>query len=123
MAHLCGLCLALRDDHGQLARAVTNYDGLVVSALVEAQSDAVGSRRKAGPCPLRGMRTAPVTQGDGARLAASVSLVLASAKIHDHVSDRDGVFGRRRSKAGATVSAVTAVTAAAAVTAVTADLA
>jgi uncharacterized protein DUF5685 len=95
MAHLCGLCLALRDDHGQLARAVTNYDGLVVSALVEAQSTSAEDRRTAGPCPLRGMRTAPVAQGDGARLAASVSLVLASAKINDHVSDRDGVFGRR----------------------------
>ncbi|MET0134840.1 MAG: DUF5685 family protein [Kibdelosporangium sp.] len=94
LAHLCGLCLALRDDHGQLARAVTNYDGLVVSALVEAQS-AGPDRRTAGPCPLRGMRTTPVAQGDGARLAASVSLVLASAKINDHVADRDGVFGRR----------------------------
>ncbi|MFD1048190.1 DUF5685 family protein, partial [Kibdelosporangium lantanae] len=49
MAHLCGLCLALRDDHGQFARTVTNYDGLVVSALVEAQSPAAGTRRTAGP--------------------------------------------------------------------------
>lgn len=95
MAHLCGLCLALRDDHGQLARTVTNYDGLVVSALVEAQSDTVGTRRTAGPCPLRGMRSAPVAQGDGARLAAAVSLALASAKINDHVADRDGLLGRR----------------------------
>lgn len=95
LAHLCGLCLALRDDHGQLARTVTNYDGLVISALVEAQTPAAGARRTAGPCPLRGMRTAPVAQGDGARLAAAVSLVLASAKINDHVADRDGVFGRR----------------------------
>ncbi|MGW4108178.1 DUF5685 family protein, partial [Streptomyces sp. NPDC004976] len=33
MAHLCGLCLALRGDHGQLARIVTNYDGLLISVL------------------------------------------------------------------------------------------
>lgn len=78
-----------------MARAVTNYDGLVVSALVEAQSATVDARRTAGPCPLRGMRTAPVAQGDGARLAAAVSLVLASAKINDHVADRDGLFGKR----------------------------
>jgi uncharacterized protein DUF5685 len=26
-AHLCGLCLALRDLHGQAARLVINYDG------------------------------------------------------------------------------------------------
>ncbi|WP_204454967.1 DUF5685 family protein [Actinokineospora baliensis] len=92
MAHLCGLCLALRDDHGHLARTVTNYDGLVVSALVEAQSPSVGGRRVAGPCPLRGMRPAPVAEGAGARLAAAVSLVLASAKVRDHVDDGDGAF-------------------------------
>ncbi|MDQ2588489.1 DUF5685 family protein [Saccharothrix yanglingensis] len=92
LAHLCGLCLALRDDHGHLARVVTNYDGLVISALVEAQSGR--SRRSAGPCALRGMRSADVATGTGARLAASVSLVLASAKVGDHVADGDGVFGR-----------------------------
>ncbi|MCB5179971.1 DUF5685 family protein [Streptomyces antimicrobicus] len=96
MAHLCGLCLALRSDHGQLARIVTNYDGLLVSVLTEAQSGtADGARRTAGPCPLRGMRTAPVAQGEGARLAAAVSLVLASAKLRDHVADRDGVLARK----------------------------
>ncbi|TWE15748.1 DUF5685 family protein [Kitasatospora atroaurantiaca] len=100
MAHLCGLCLALRDDHGQLARTATNYDGLIISVLVEAQSaDQRGSggsgRRKAGPCPLRGMRSAEVARGEGARLAAAVSLALASVKVRDHVLDGDGVFARR----------------------------
>lgn len=98
LAHLCGLCLALRDGHGQFARTATNYDGLIVSVLVEAQTDPADSRRrKAGPCPLRGMRTAPVATGEGARLAAAVSLVLASAKMRDHVADGDGdgAFGRR----------------------------
>ncbi|MFJ5881628.1 DUF5685 family protein [Kitasatospora cineracea] len=101
MAHLCGLCLALRDDHGQLARTATNYDGLVISVLVEAQSSGAGDRRTAGPCPLRGMRTAPVARGEGARLAAAVSLALASVKMRDHVLDRDGVFARRPIAAGA----------------------
>ncbi|MFE2723620.1 DUF5685 family protein [Kitasatospora sp. NPDC059327] len=102
-AHLCGLCLALRDDHGQLARTATNYDGLIISVLVEAQSakDDTSWRRTAGPCPLRGMRTAPVAKGEGARLAAAVSLALASVKIRDHVEDRDGVFARRPVAAGA----------------------
>ncbi|GGN31453.1 hypothetical protein GCM10012285_01170 [Streptomyces kronopolitis] len=95
-AHLCGLCLALRGDHGQFARVVTNYDGLIVSVLTDAQSgSARAGRRTAGPCPLRGMRTAEVAKGEGARLAASVSLVLASAKIRDHVADRDGLLRRR----------------------------
>ncbi|GGS68795.1 DUF5685 family protein [Streptomyces badius] len=96
MAHLCGLCLALRADHGQFARIVTNYDCLIVSVLTEAQTGpAPGGRRTAGPCPLRAMRTAPVAQGEGARLAAAVSLVLASAKVRDHVADRDGLLARR----------------------------
>lgn len=96
LAHLCGLCLALRDDHGHLARLVTNYDGLVISALVEAQVGARSgrTRRAAGPCALRGMQSADVAVGTGARLAATVSLVLASAKVGDHVSDGDGVFAR-----------------------------
>ncbi|WP_442811091.1 DUF5685 family protein [Streptomyces sp. NBC_01217] len=96
MAHLCGLCLALRSDHGQFARIVTNYDGLIVSVLTEAQAErTTGWRRTAGPCPLRAMRTAPVARGEGARLAAAVSLVLASAKVRDHVADRDGLLRRR----------------------------
>ncbi|MET8564218.1 DUF5685 family protein [Streptomyces flaveolus] len=95
MAHLCGLCLALRRDHGQFARIVTNYDGLLISVLTEAQTGALsGTRRTAGPCALRGMRTASVAQGEGARLAAAVSLVLASAKVRDHVTDRDGLLAR-----------------------------
>ncbi|MDQ0797199.1 hypothetical protein QFZ58_005687 [Streptomyces sp. B1I3] len=96
VAHLCGLCLALRADHGQFARVVTNYDGLIVSVLTEAQAEhAPGRRRTAGPCPLRSMRKAPVARGEGARLAAAVSLVLASAKVRDHVADRDGLLKRR----------------------------
>ncbi|MFF5984095.1 DUF5685 family protein [Streptomyces olindensis] len=96
MAHLCGLCLALRGDHGQFARIVTNYDGLLISVLTEAQADpGAAGRRTAGPCPLRGMRTASVAHGEGARLAAAVSLVLASAKVRDHVADGDGLLARR----------------------------
>ncbi|MFF1371476.1 DUF5685 family protein [Streptomyces virginiae] len=96
MAHLCGLCLALRSEYGQFARVATNYDGLIVSVLTEAQSERTGDwRRGAGPCPLRGMRSADVAQGEGARLAATVSLVLAAAKMRDHVVDGDGLLGRR----------------------------
>ncbi len=103
MAHLCGMCLALRDDHGQAARVATNYDGLIISVLVEAQSARPTSdgRRKAGPCPLRAMRRADVAMGEGARLAGAVSLVLASAKMRDHIDDGDGVYKRRAVAGGA----------------------
>ncbi|RZQ63003.1 DUF5685 family protein [Amycolatopsis suaedae] len=95
LAHLCGLCLTLRDEHGHLARVVTNYDGLMISSLVEAQAPAGQGRRDAGPCPLRAMRPTSVASGAGAQLAATVSLVLAAAKVRDHVVDGDGMFSRR----------------------------
>ena len=93
MGHLCGLCYALRDDHGQAARLATNYDGLLISVLLDAQAPT--GRRTAGPCPLRGMRRQTVATGEGARLAATVSLILASATLADHAADGDGPFARR----------------------------
>jgi hypothetical protein len=104
-AHLCGMCLSLRDDHGQAARLATNYDGLVISVLAEAQADGAPQRRTAGRCALRGMRKADVAVGDCARLAATVSLVLAAAKIRDHVDDGDGALARPGVRGAATALA------------------
>jgi hypothetical protein len=104
-AHLCGMCLALRDDHGQAARLATNYDGLIISVLAEAQADGVPERKAAGRCALRGMRKADVAVGDCVRLAATVSLVLAAAKIRDHADDGDGAFGRPGVRGAATAVA------------------
>ena len=112
-AHLCGMCLSLRDDHGQAARLATNYDGLVISVLTEAQADGAPARRAAGRCALRGMRRADVAVGDCARLAATVSLVLAAAKIRDHVDDGDGALGRPGVRGAATALATRWATASA----------
>ncbi|GAA0368605.1 hypothetical protein GCM10009530_18230 [Microbispora corallina] len=113
-AHLCGLCLTLRDRHGQAARAATNYDGLILSVLTEAQRPGAPERRTAGPCALRGLRPAEVvpSRAEGARLAAVVSLALAAGKIRDHAADGDGVAARRF--AGAPVRGLAASWAAAA---------
>ncbi|MEW9550766.1 DUF5685 family protein [Nonomuraea sp. NPDC050783] len=94
-AHLCGLCLTLRDGQGHGARLATNYDTLVVSVLAEAQLPSAAPRRTAGPCALRGFRPAEVldARADGARLAAAVSLVLAAGKLRDHVADGEAAFG------------------------------
>src|ERR1700722_20338979 len=97
--------LSLRDDRGQAARLPTNYDGLVISVLAEAQADGAPQRRAAGRCALRGMRKADVATGDCARLAATVSLVLAAAKIRDHVDDGDGALGRPGGRGAATALA------------------
>ncbi|MFD6398465.1 DUF5685 family protein [Nocardia sp. NPDC060249] len=96
-AHMCGLCLGLRDGHGQLARAATNTDAIVLSVLTEAQS-AAGARTSAGPCPLRGMKRASVVAANapGVQLAATASLLLGAAKIRDHVDDGDTSAATRR---------------------------
>jgi hypothetical protein len=104
-AHLCGMCLSLRDDHGQAARLATNYDGLVISVLAAAQAGSAPERRTAGRCALRRMRKLDVAIGDCARLAATVSLVLAAAKIRDHADDGDGVLGRPGARGAATALA------------------
>ncbi|NUW32030.1 hypothetical protein HTZ77_11395 [Nonomuraea sp. SMC257] len=90
-AHLCGLCLTLRDGQGQAARLATNYDTLIVSVLTEAQLPSASPHRTAGPCALRGLRRADVVdhRARGARLAASVSLVLAAGRLRDHAADGD----------------------------------
>lgn len=94
MGHFCGLCLELRDDAGQLARLTTNYDALALSVLVEAQLGDEADGRDAGPCAFRGMRRQRVATGGGPRLAATASLLLASAKLRDHVEDGDGLAAR-----------------------------
>ncbi|MFI9507002.1 DUF5685 family protein [Nocardia sp. NPDC052566] len=89
--HMCGLCLGLRDGHGQLARAATNTDAIVLSMLTEAQLAQPMARTEAGRCALRGMRRATVAAADspGVLLAATASLLLGAAKIRDHVDDGD----------------------------------
>jgi hypothetical protein len=94
MGHFCGLCLELRDDAGQSARLTTNYDALALSVLVEAQGEAGADSRTAGPCALRGMRRQRIPTGAGPRLAATASLLLASAKLSDHIVDGDGLIAR-----------------------------
>ncbi|WP_280300364.1 DUF5685 family protein [Nocardia neocaledoniensis] len=97
-AHMCGLCLGLREGQGQLARAATNTDAIVLSVLTEAQAGGAESRTSAGPCPLRGMRRASVVAANapGVQLAATASLLLGAAKIGDHVDDGDaGRLARR----------------------------
>ncbi|MFI2475990.1 DUF5685 family protein [Nocardia xishanensis] len=90
-AHMCGLCLGLRDGHGQLARAATNTDAILLSVLTEAQLPGPSTRTTAGRCPLRGMQRAEVAAADspGVLLASTASLLLGSAKLRDHVADGD----------------------------------
>ena len=89
-AHLCGLCLTLRDEVGQAERVLTGYDVLLLSVLVEAQAGAVETTT-AAPCPLRGFtRATVVSSSSGAgRLAAAGALVSAAAGLADKLADGD----------------------------------
>jgi hypothetical protein len=91
MAHVCGLCLALRRDHGQLARLTTNYDAALLSVLYEAQAGEVTARRS-HLCPLRPGLRADVVADDqpGARYAAAVCALTGATKIADHMADGEG---------------------------------
>jgi len=90
LAHLCGLCLTLRDTAGQAQRVLTGYDVLLLSVLVEAQAGEVRTTT-AGPCALRGFAPAEVVaSGTGAaKLAAAGALLSAGAGLDDKVADGD----------------------------------
>jgi len=96
MSHVCGLCLTLRAEHGQLARLSTNYDAALLSVLYEALlPDAV--RTLTHYCPLRlGWRGDVIAVNPGTQFAASIALVSAAVKIHDHLGDGDGWISRLR---------------------------
>jgi Family of unknown function (DUF5685) len=89
-AHMCGACLGLRDQAGQVARITLNKDALVLAMLIEHLSGA-GDRVRAGRCPLRGMRGAEVIDpaSAAAAYAGAVSLVLAHVSLADHATDGD----------------------------------
>jgi len=89
-AHLCGLCLSLRDLVGQPERALTGYDVLLLSVLVEAQAGQVETTT-AAPCPLRGFTRATVvaSRSDAGRLAAAGALLTAGAGLADKLDDGD----------------------------------
>jgi len=89
-AHLCGLCLTLRDVAGQPERALTGYDVLLLSVLVEAQAGSVETT-VAAPCPLRGFTRATVvaSSSDAGRLAAAGALLSAGAGLVDKLEDGD----------------------------------
>jgi hypothetical protein len=89
-AHLCGLCLTLRDVAGQPQRVLTGYDVLLLSVLVEAQAGSVETTT-AAPCPLRGFTRATVvaSTSDAAQLAAAGALLGAGAGLVDKADDGD----------------------------------
>lgn len=90
LAHLCGLCLSLRDTAGQSARVLAGYDVLLLSVLTEAQMGRLPTST-AGACPLRGFRTAEVIDArtPAIRAGTAVALLTGGAGLTDKVDDGD----------------------------------
>jgi len=93
VSHVCGLCLTLRDNYGQLSRLTTNYDAALLSVLTEAQMTHP-LERKDHLCPIRGrgfQRAEVVTATQpGTTYAASMAVLMAATKVEDHLADGDG---------------------------------
>lgn len=94
-SHVCGLCLALKDRYGQMARLATNYDAALLSVLYEAQAGRPAPTAS-HVCALRGFHRAEVVVGadTGAQYAADVALLMAATRLNDAVADQDGWLGR-----------------------------
>ena len=90
IGHVCGVCLALRNDYGHFSRLTTNYDAALISALYEAQREQP-QRGQTSYCPLRSSFKTTVVAADnpGVRYAASISLMMAASKIKDHILDNE----------------------------------
>jgi len=88
MAHLCGLCLAMGENHGQ--RLTVNTDGVLLSLLCEAQSPAEFECLR-GRCPFRRFREVKIVEphNSASRYAASVSALISASEILDHIADGD----------------------------------
>ncbi|XOF32761.1 MAG: DUF5685 family protein [Candidatus Electrothrix sp. YB6] len=90
--HVCGLCLALKNQYGHFARLTTNYDAALLSALYDAQTTQLQNSR-ISYCPLRSSRRrrAKIITPDnpGVRYAAAMSLIMASSRIKDHIQDNE----------------------------------
>ena len=94
MNHICGVCLALREEGGQASRITTNYDSALISVLCEAQ-ETTRLETAVSTCPLRGPRLrAEVVSphSKGAQYGAALALTAGATKIDDHVADGDSAL-------------------------------
>ena len=93
--YFCGLCLAIKDNQGQMARIATNHDAALLGVLCDAQ-DPGNTTWRTSFCPLRRpIKTTIVDpQTPGAKFAASMAILMAATRVEDHVADGELFWGR-----------------------------
>ncbi|HLA42924.1 MAG TPA: DUF5685 family protein, partial [Aggregatilineales bacterium] len=87
--HMCGLCHALGDSYGLLARWLTSHEMILLNMLTSAQRETVTPaviRR----CPLNPMLTVSTNQDNASQFAAAVAVGLAKVSVADDVQDSGG---------------------------------
>ena len=87
--HMCGLCHALGDSYGLLARWLTSHEMILLNMLTRAQRETVAPaviRR----CPLNPMLTVSTNQDNASQFAAAVAVGLAKVSVADDVQDSGG---------------------------------
>jgi hypothetical protein len=94
MGHICGLCLALRQQAGQVARLTTNYDAALLLALWQAQTTEQPTYNSL--CPLRRQTrlTVAAPDSEGAQFAAALAVTMGGVRLADQVQDGDTAAAR-----------------------------
>ncbi len=87
--HMCGLCHALGDDYGLMARLLTNHEMTLLNMLTEAQSE-TSSEITVRRCPLYPARKVAANQSPASRFAAAAAVLLASVSVEDDIQDGRG---------------------------------
>lgn len=87
--HMCGLCHALGDRYGLLARLATSQELILLNLLTSAQrpNEPLSARRR---CPLNPLRTVAANRDAASEFAAAVAVEMANAKFGDDVQDSGG---------------------------------
>lgn len=90
--HMCGVCHALGDSYGLVARWLTSHEIILLNILTRAQMpnpSTVVMRR----CPLNPLRHVPTNADVASQFAANVAVSLAHISVTDDLQDAGAHYG------------------------------
>lgn len=94
-SHVCGACVTLGKEYGQLTRFATSFDASVLSLLVAAQSSSTLTTIP-HTCAFRGFKTKDIVKHDtkAARYAALLNMAIVTTKLKDKAIDGDNLISK-----------------------------
>lgn len=90
--HMCGLCHALGDGYGQLARLLTTREMILLNMLVNAQLPEMETAERR--CPLNPTMQVQTNISVASKFSAAMAVKLTQASVADDVQDAGGVVNR-----------------------------